>query len=111
MAARQMHHRGKDIVASPDGFGFAAPRIVIGVKHRRGAIGSQNIRSFLGGGHPHDKGLYASTGGFAKDAYYKAERANIPLALMTIDELVESLIENYDKLDVTTKQPLPMKRV
>ena len=103
--------RGKDIVASPDGFGFEAPRIVVEVKHRRGAIGSQDIRSFLGGRHPQDKGLYVSTGGFTKDAYYEAERANIPLALMTIDELVESLVENYDKLDMATKQLLPMKRV
>ncbi|MCK5930889.1 MAG: restriction endonuclease [Fulvimarina manganoxydans] len=103
--------RGKDIVASPDGFGFEAPRIVVEVKHRKGAMGSQEIRSFLGGRHPQDKGLYVSTGGFTKDAYYEAERANIPLALMTIDELVESVIENYDKLDMATKQLLPMKRV
>ncbi|MCB8838092.1 restriction endonuclease [Aurantimonas sp. VKM B-3413] len=103
--------RGKDIVASPDGFGFEAPRIVVEVKHRKEAMGSQEIRSFLGGRHPQDKGLYVSTGGFTKDAYYEAERANIPLALMTIDELVESVIENYDKLDMATKQLLPMKRV
>lgn len=30
--------RGKDIVASPDGFGFESPRIVVEVKHRQGAI-------------------------------------------------------------------------
>ncbi|SON57297.1 Restriction endonuclease [Hartmannibacter diazotrophicus] len=103
--------RGKDIVASPDGFGFEAPRIVVEVKHRQGAMGSQQIRSFLGGRHPQDKGLYVSTGGFTKDAYYEAERANIPMALMTIDELVESLVEHYDNLDMETKQLLPMKRI
>ncbi|MCS0493744.1 restriction endonuclease [Ancylobacter sp. MQZ15Z-1] len=32
--------RGKDIVASPDGFGFEAPRIVVEVKRRKEAIGS-----------------------------------------------------------------------
>ncbi|MEN3793921.1 restriction endonuclease [Fulvimarina sp. MAC3] len=103
--------RGKDIVASPDGFGFEAPRIFVEVKHRKGQIGAPEIRSFLGGRHQQDKGLYVSTGGFSKDAYYEAERANIPLALMTIEELVESLIENYDKLDMETKQLLPMKRI
>jgi restriction system protein len=40
--------RGKDIVASPDGFGFQPPRIVVEVKHREKAMGSQEIRSFLG---------------------------------------------------------------
>jgi restriction system protein len=103
--------RGKDIVASPDGFGFEAPRIVVEVKHRQGAIGSPAIRSFLGGRHPQDKGLYVSTGGFSKDAHYEAERANIPLSLMTIDDLVEALIQNYDRLDGETQQLLPLKRI
>ena len=103
--------RGKDIVASPDGFGFESPRIVVEVKHRQGTIGAQDIRSFLGGRHPQDKGLYVSTGGFTKDAYYEAERANIPLTLMSIDELVETLVEQYEKLDRETQQLLPLKKV
>ena len=41
--------RGKDIIASPDGFGFEQPRIVVEVKHRPNtAMGSQELRSFLG---------------------------------------------------------------
>lgn len=103
--------RGKDIVASPDGFGFEAPRIVVEVKHRKEAMGSQAIRGFLGGRHAQDKGLYVSTGGFTKDAYYEADRASIPLELMTIDELVAALVANYDKLDIETKQLLPLKRI
>lgn len=43
--------RGKDIVASPDGLGFEDPRIVVEVKHRTASMGSQEIRSFLGGRH------------------------------------------------------------
>lgn len=103
--------RGKDIVASPDGFGFEAPRIVVEVKHRGQAMGSQNIRSFLGGRHSDDKGLYVSTGGFTKDAHYEAERASIPITLMTIDDLVEAILEHYENLDMETKQLLPLKRI
>ena len=103
--------RGKDIVASPDGFGFESPRIVVEVKHRKGAMGSQEIRSFLGGRHKDDKGLYVSTGGFSKDARYEAERASIPLSLMDIDELVAALIENYEALDNETRQLLPLRRL
>lgn len=102
--------RGKDIVASPDGFGFESPRIVVEVKHRKGAMGSQEIRSFLGGRHKDDKGLYVSTGGFSKDARYEAERASISLSLMDIDELVAALIENYEQLDNETRQLLPLRR-
>ena len=103
--------RGKDIVASPDGFGFESPRIVVEVKHRSGAMGSSDIRSFLGGRHSDDKGLYVSTGGFSKDAYYETERANIPLTLMTLDELVQALLEHYEQLDMDTKQMVPLKRL
>ncbi len=103
--------KGKDIVASPDGFGFESPRIVVEVKHRNAAMGSQEIRSFLGGRHKDDKGLYVSTGGFTKDAYYEAERANIPLTLMSLDQLVHALLEHYDALDLDTKQLVPLKKI
>ncbi|NTF63416.1 restriction endonuclease [Rhizobium rhizogenes] len=103
--------RGKDIVASPDGFGFESPRIIVEVKHRKGAMGAPDVRSFLGGRHPQDKGLYVSTGGFTREARYEAERANIPLALMDLDELVKSLLEQYDKLDLETQQLVPLKRI
>jgi len=103
--------RGKDIVASPDGFGFESPRIIVEVKHRTSAMGSQEIRSFLGGRHKDDKGLYVSTGGFSKDARYEAERANIPLTLMDIDDLVQAIVENYEKMDIDTQRLLPLKKV
>lgn len=104
--------RGKDIVASPDGFGFEHPRIVVEVKHRRGQqMGSQDIRSFLGGRHKDDRGLYVSTGGFSKDAQYEADRASIPLALWTLDHVVRALIEHYDSTDAETKRIVPLKRL
>jgi restriction system protein len=104
--------RGKDIVASPDGFGFESPRIVVEVKHRTGSqMGSQEIRSFLGGRHKDDKGLYVSTGGFTKDARYEAERANIPLTLMDLDDLVKALLEHYEKMDIDTQRLIPLRKI
>ncbi len=103
--------RGKDIVASPDGFGFEHPRIIVEVKHRKGQMGSGEIRSFLGGRHKDDRGLYVSTGGFTKDAQYEADRASIPLALWTLDHLVRALIENYESTDAETKRLVPLKRL
>ncbi|WP_454831686.1 restriction endonuclease [Pseudoxanthomonas wuyuanensis] len=103
--------RGKDIVASPDGFGFENPRIVVEVKHRTGQMGSQAIRSFLGGRHKDDRGLYVSTGGFSKDALYEADRATVPLTLWTLDNLVRALVEHYDATDAETKRIVPLKRL
>jgi len=58
--------RGRDILTSPDGLGLNEPRIVVEVKHRKGQMGSPEIRSFTGGLRPKDKGLYVSTGGYTK---------------------------------------------
>ena len=103
--------RGVDILASPDGFGFEQPRIVVECKHRRGAMGSQEIRGFLGGRHKDDKGLYVSTGGFTKDARYEAERANIPVTLMDLDQLVDAVIEHYEQMDTETRVLLPLVKL
>ena len=103
--------RGKDIVASPDGFGFEDPRIVVEVKHRVAAMGSAEIRSFLGGRHDNDKGLYVSTGGFTKDARYEAERARIPVTLMDLDDLVRALLDHYERLDLDMQRLLPLKKL
>ncbi len=82
------------------------------MKHRPGTtIGSQEIRSFLGGRHRDDKGLYVSTGGFSKEAKYEAERANIPLTLMDVDDLVHAIVEHYDRMDTETQALLPLRKV
>jgi restriction system protein len=103
--------RGKDIIASKDGFGFEPPRIVVEVKHRRGAMGAPEIRAFLGGRHSEDRGLYVSTGGFTREAYFEAERASTVTHLMTLDDLARALTDNYDKLDEGGRALLPLVHV
>lgn len=104
--------RGKDIVASPDGFGFEQPRIVVEVKHRPGEkMDAPALRSFVGGRHKDDRGLYVSTGGFTKDAKYEADRSNIPLKLMTLEDLARAVIENYEEFDSDGRALLPLKRL
>ena len=104
--------RGKDIVASRDGLGFENPRIVVEVKHRPGtSMAASDIRSFVGGRHTNDRGLYVSTGGFTREARYEAERANVQVTAMDLDELVEAIIEHYENMDIETRMLLPLKRV
>ena len=103
--------RGVDIVASPDGLGLEQPRIRAEVKHREGSIGASDLRSFIGGLRPSDRGLFVSTGGFSKEARYEAERSTIPVSLIDIDELTNLLIENYDNLDNDTKALVPLVKL
>lgn len=104
--------RGKDIIASPDGFGFQDPRIVVEVKHReKTAISAGDIRAFLGGRQDGDRCLYVSTGGFTKDARYEAERSRYPLKLMTLDDLSATILSSYEQLDTETKALIPLSRI
>ena len=73
-------------------------------------MSSQQIRSFIGGRHKDDRGLYVSIGGFSKDARYEADRSIIPLTLCTLDDLVRALVENYEQVDIETKLLVPLKK-
>lgn len=104
--------RGVDVFASPDGLGLEEPRIKAEVKHRPGsAMGSQDIRSFLGGLRDGDRALYVSTGGFTKDARYEAERANVPLTLLDLDELATQVVTHYKNFDLEGRALIPLVRV
>lgn len=92
--------RGVDVFASPDGLGLQEPRIFVEVKHRPNTrIGAPEVRAFLGGRNTGDRCLYVSSGGFAKEAYYEAERSTIPLTLVNLPQLRELLIDHYENLD------------
>jgi restriction system protein len=102
--------RGVDIFASPDGLGLQEPRIFVEVKHRSAQMGSQEIRAFLGGRKPGDRCLYVSTAGFSKDARYEAERASVPIRLLTMTDLRELLMEHYENLSTEAKRRVPLRR-
>ncbi len=74
-------------------------------------MGAQEIRSFLGGRKPRDRCLYVSTGGFSKDARYEAERAAVPLMLLTLKDIRELLVEHYERLDPDARALVPLRRV
>jgi restriction system protein len=106
--------QGKDIVASPDGLGLQEPRVKVEVKHRLGsAIGAPEIRSFLGGlrSKANCKGLYISTGGFSREAKLEADRADIPITLIDIDDLTELVTRYYDSFDNDARALIPLTKV
>ncbi len=104
--------RGVDVIASPDGLGLEEPRIKAEVKQRpKTQMGSQEIRSFLGGLRQGDRALYVSTGGFSKDAGYEADRSNIPLTLLNLDDLARLVVTHYESFDMEGKVLIPLTRL
>lgn len=101
--------RGVDIFASPDGLGLEEPRIFVEVKHRpNSSMGTQEVRSFMGGRQQGDRCLFVSTGGFSREARYEAERSNVPLKLIGLPQLRELLVEHYEEVDAETKRLVPL---
>jgi restriction system protein len=104
--------RGVDIFASPDGLGLQEPRVFVEVKHRRNEqMGAPQIRAFLGGRKPGDRCLFVNTGGFTKEARYEADRSAVPLTLLTLADLRDLLIENYDDVDAVTRGLIPLRQI
>jgi restriction system protein len=104
--------RGRDVIASPDGFGFQGPRIIVEVKHRRGTpMGAPDVRALGVGQQSGDRGLFVSTGGFSKEAHYEAERARVPVTLMSLPDLTRAILEVYDRFDEEGRRLLPLSRI
>ena len=102
---------GRDVIATPDALGLESPHIVAEVKHRKNAMGTPEIRSFIGGLRPGDRGLYVSTGGFSRDARLEADRSNIPVRLIDLDDFVRLYTDVYDRVDEETRALLPLVRI
>jgi len=71
-------------------------------------MGAPEIRGFIGGLQPSDRGLYVSTGGFTREARYEAERSTIPMTLLDIDEVVGLLLEHYETTDSRLRALVPL---
>lgn len=102
---------GKDIVAHPDALGFEQPRIKVQVKHTKASVGAPDIRNFRAVLAPAEKGLFVSTGGFARGAEIEPDRAGPQLTLMDRDQFVDLLTEYYEKLEPEYQAMVPLKKV
>jgi restriction system protein len=104
--------RGVDVYASPDGLMLEAPRIKAQVKHRPGSvISAPDIRGFSGTLREGDRGVFISTGGFSRDARYEADRSQIPVSLVDLNDLAQLVIDRYEQFNVDGRMILPLVRI
>lgn len=102
---------GVDIIAHPDAFGFAEPRIVAQVKHRQDKTTNKEVLQLLGALQSNDKGLFVSTGGYTTQAVQAARGSAKPLRLYNRDEFIRLLLEHYEPLADEYKAMVPLVRV
>lgn len=102
---------GVDILAYRDVFGLETPRIKVQVKNQKSAAGIAEVaylHGVLGSG---ESGLFICTGGFSKDAdgaaFVKAGR----VALVNGLQLLDLIIEYYERFPDTARRLLPLRRI
>ncbi len=100
---------GRDIVASPDELGLASPRIIVQVKHRKGKVSPDAVRSLVGALKPGDRGLFVSTGGATTQAERTAKE--IDVSLIDMDKLVSLIVQYYDEFDLAARSLLPLEKI
>lgn len=101
---------GVDIVASRDPLGLEPPLIKVQVKSSSGKTGAPDVQALLGTLGTGERGLFVAAGGFTPQAV-TVGRTNPALRLLDADGLIELVLENYERLDETTRAALPLRRV
>jgi len=102
--------RGIDIVAHRDELGFEPPIIKVQVKSSEGNVGSPVVSALYGNVALGEFGLLVTLGGFTSQAEsFASGKSN--LRLIDGDQLVDLILQHYEKLDSRHKGLIPLKRV
>ena len=102
---------GVDVLAYPDAFGLATPRIKVQVKNQKGPSGIQDVGYLHGVLGTGESGLFVCTGGFSKDAldapFVRAGR----VALIDGNAILDLIIEHYHAMPTSATRLLPLRRL
>ncbi len=101
---------GVDILAHKDELGFEPPIIKVQVKSTEGNIGDPEVSALYGKVSNGEFGLFITLGSFTSRAKSFA-KSKSNLRLIDGDELVELIMEHYEKFDSRYKGLIPLRRV
>ena len=104
---------GIDIMAAPGPLGFGQPRIVVQVKSGDTPIDRATVDQLIGtmqNVHA-EQGLFVSWGGFKSSVEKETARQFFRVRLWGQKELIDQILENYEKLDEDLRAELPLKRI
>jgi restriction system protein len=104
---------GVDILAGSGPLGFDRPRLCVQVKSGMGAEGQRTLNELLGvvSKFDSDQGLLVSWGGFTNPVKQDAKKAFFTIRLWDQGDVVDAILQNYERLDDDIKAELPLKRI
>lgn len=92
---------GVDVIAHTDQLGFQPPIIKIQCKKQTSQIGEPEVSQLLGTLGEGEFALFVTLGSYSRQARVR-ERTNPRLRLLDGEELVEMILQNYDKMSPGT---------
>ncbi|HEX7039874.1 MAG TPA: restriction endonuclease [Trueperaceae bacterium] len=104
---------GVDIVAGREPMGFDEPRIAVQVKSGETPEDIKAVRELRGvlEAFNAQRGLFVSWGGFKSSVTNAKRQLFFQVRLWTADDVIDAVLENYDRLSDGTKSELPLKRI
>ncbi|EPR14070.1 restriction endonuclease [Ruminiclostridium papyrosolvens] len=105
--------KGVDILASQGPLGFGSPKLCIQVKTTDAQVDRPILDQLVGTMHNYkaDHGLLVSWSGFKSSVYKEIPSQFFNVRLWDQKEIINELLENYEKLDDEIKAEIPLKRI
>ena len=105
--------KGIDILAAGGAFGFDRPRICVQVKSGDTPADRPEFTQLIGAMQSvnADQGLFVSWSGFKTTVLKEVPTQFFKVRVWNENDLIEQLLENYDKLDQDIRAELPLKRI
>jgi restriction system protein len=102
---------GVDVLAYPDVFGLASPRVKVQVKNQKTSAGIQEVGYLNGVLASDERGLFICTGGFTKDAQNTPFVRNGQVVLVDGEKLLGLILTHYEQLPNDAKALLALRKV
>lgn len=104
---------GVDILAAPGTLGFGSPRLCVQVKSSDGPVDRPTLDQLVGAmqNFHAEQGLLVSWGGFRSSVDRVRADQFFRVRLWDSDDLVDALLENYEKLPEELRAELPLQRI
>lgn len=104
---------GVDVIAGRGSMGFDPPRLCVQVKSGTEPIDVRVLHELQGvmKNFGAEQGLLVSWGGFKSSVINEARKSYFSVRLWTADDLVDAILDNYERLPDTLQAELPLKRI
>jgi restriction system protein len=105
--------RGVDILAAPAPLGFGRPRICVQVKSQDSPVDSPTLHQLVGSMQnvQADQGLLVAWGGWKTSVDREIPNQFFRVRLWDQDDLIDQLLDAYDRLPADLRTEIPLKRV